>query len=669
MNNLVIYQNEHNYETINDNIIEYLYQLTKTFDDNETNSDLTGRLECNHCFQDAMEYLVNKYPHLHISAINGTYIRFKDSILGSLLTAKYGDGVGVTTQMASEVSSYDGFLKGNTNITSFDELPLFGITTFSGGGQSFEGCTNLQSINLRNITYIPEYFFKNCTSLISLGETNNISRINKEGFLNCNLTGDLEFLSLIRLDTNAFANNINLTSIKFSADFIGGVVDNYNALPENGFVNCTSLKTIYNYSNINRINSNCFYNCSSLETFDFSNIKYIGGTAFKNCTKLSPDISTLSNIEIMTDNCFSHCSSITGELHLSKLIRTGNSVFEYCTGITSLIIDSPNVNNVGSGVFRYCTGLITADISALSVANLFEGCNSLTTVTLNPNKEISNVYFRYCSSLTTINNSESIISVYYEGFQQCTSLENVNFINLKTLNNNAFNGCSKLKTVNLPLLETADGQGMFSGCTELTSCKFGTNITSLGPSMFSDCTKLTIIGNDNNDLSYITSISRYTFYNCSSLTNITLSTEITSIPECCFYNCNNLTTISNINNVTSIGKYALRNCTNLSLPSNTVLNKLTSIADDAFFNCANLGNNLVNNTLDLGDSITTFGASVFYNCNVNIILRNDELPSGFNNTAFNGFSGNIYVKETTIDAFRAKYSYYSSQFKLISEIE
>lgn len=668
MNNLVISQNEHNYETINDNIIEYLYQLTKTFDDNETNSDLTGRLECNHCFQDAMEYLVNKYPHLHISTINGTYIRFKDSILGLLLTAKYGDGVGVTTQMASEVSSYDGFLKGNTDITSFDELPLFGITTFSGGGQSFEGCTNLQSINLRNITYIPDYFFKNCRSLISLGETNNISRINPQAFLNCNLTGDLEFLSLIRLGTNAFMNNINLTSIKFSTDFIGAVVDNYNVLPESGFNNCTSLKTIYNYSNINRINSTCFYNCSSLETFDFSNIKYIGGSAFKNCTKLSPDISTLSNIEIMTNECFSHCSSIAGELHLSKLIRIENSVFEYCTGITSLIIDSPDVYNVGNGVFQYCTGLITADISALSVANLFLGCNSLTTVTLNPNKEISNVNFRYCSSLTTINNSDSIISVYYEGFEHCTSLENINFINLKTLNNNAFRGCSKLKTVNLPSLETVSNNS-FDSCSELTSCKFGTNITSLGPSMFYNCTKLTIIGNDNNDLSNITSISRYTFYNCSSLTNITLSTEITSIPEYCFSSCNNLTTISNINNVTSIGANALRSCNNLSLPSNTVLNKLTSIGDQAFTNDSKLCNNIINNTLDLGSSITTLGATVFYGCSFNIILRNDELPSGFNNNAFNGFNGNIYVKETTIDAFKTKYPSYTSRFKLISEIE
>ena len=432
MNNLVISQSENNYETINGNIIEYLYQLTKTFDDNETNSNLTGRLECIHCFQDALSFLINKYPHLHISATDGTYIRFADSILGSLLTAKYGDGVGVTTQRASEVSSYDGFLKGNTDITSFNELPLFGITTFSGN-LSFENCTNLQSINLRNITYIPDYFFKNCTSLTSIGETNNITRINNEAFLNCNLIGDLEFPSLIRTGGHVFRNNTNLTSVKFSTDFIGGVTDNYNVLPDSGFENCTSLKTIYNYSNINRINSNCFYNCSSLETFDFSNIKQVRGTVFKNCYKLASDLSTLLNIEYIGDNSFENCTSLVGTLHLSKLSQINNGAFKGCTGITSLIIDSPNVTNVGTNIFENCTGLVTADISGLSTANFFQNCNSLTTVTLNPDAEISKVYFRHCSSLTTINNSGSITSINNEGFQGCTSLENVNFIPIPKL--------------------------------------------------------------------------------------------------------------------------------------------------------------------------------------------------------------------------------------------
>ena len=51
----------------------------------------------------------------------------------------------------------------------------------------------------------------------------------------------------------------------------------------------------------------------------------------------------------------------------------------------------------------------------------------------------------------------------------------------------------------------------------------------------------------------VTSIGEYAFYNCSSLTSVTIGESVTSIGEYTFYNCSSLTSVTIPNSVTSIG--------------------------------------------------------------------------------------------------------------------
>ena len=73
----------------------------------------------------------------------------------------------------------------------------------------------------------------------------------------------------------------------------------------------------------------------------------------------------------------------------------------------------------------------------------------------------------------------------------------------------------------------------------------------------------------------IASIGLYAFYNCYSLTSITIPDGVTSIGNNAFQNCRSLTSITIPDGVTSIGNNAFYNC--YSLTSITIPDGVTSI--------------------------------------------------------------------------------------------
>ena len=171
--------------------------------------------------------------------------------------------------------------------------------------------------------------------------------------------------------------------------------------------------------------------------------------------------------------------------------------------------------------------------------------------------------FYNCSALEKINLEN--VSVIEDASFRNTKLSTVNFNNLQKVGKNAFNGCSKLKTVEFPAGVSEIGQSAFSGCNLLNTVNFKGTVNVVGVNAFSGCSLLR-----NINLEKIKYFNQGCFQSCVSLENINLANAV-EIEASAFKSCTKLTTVVLGANLIYIHKDAMKGCAAVS--SIEVINK------------------------------------------------------------------------------------------------
>ena len=161
---VVIKQNNQITERVSSQIIDRLYNLSRTEGEFTQDSHLQGSIKATIAYKDAVDYLNAKWESdgLIVSA-DDYYIRFADpNVLSVLLNAGFGDGTGITTSEAAAANISNTF-KNNTDIVSFDEFKYF--TAQQGRATSFEGCASLERIDISDYNNIGYRMFWHCGNL------------------------------------------------------------------------------------------------------------------------------------------------------------------------------------------------------------------------------------------------------------------------------------------------------------------------------------------------------------------------------------------------------------------------------------------------------------------------------------------------------------------------
>ncbi len=502
-----------------------------------------------------------------------------------------------------------------------------------------------------NVTAIGERAFYDCNSLTSISIPDSVISIGEDAFYGCNSITSIKVPnSVISIGEDAFSGYNSLVYNEYdNAYYLGNDENPYLILIKAKSENITSCVI---HEETKAIYQNAFSNCARLKSVTIPNsVTAIGSSAFYNCTSLK-SVTIPNSVTSIGSSAFFNCTSLTSITIPSSVTSIGSSAFSACTSLVEINFNARAMDDLRSGIFSNAgkdgNGIkVTIGKNVTKIPAYLFTAAKITSVEFEEGivcKSIGSYAFSDCTLLTSITIPDSVTSIGYKAFYNCTALVEINF-NATAMDdlrsgNEVFSYAGK------------DGNGI--------KVTIGKNVTKIPAYLFdtdysSDSPNITSV--EFEDGSVCKSIGACAFYNCTSLTSIAISSSVIFIGGNAFYNCDSLVykeynngyylgnkenpyvvlikakdtsiTFCNIHAGTKyIHSSAFSGCT--SLTSITIPNGVISIGDYAFSGCSSL------TSVTIPDSVTYIGPSAFYNCT---LVKYTE----YNNAYYIGDDENPYL--------------------------
>ena len=317
-----------------------------------------------------------------------------------------------------------------TGITSIN-IP---DSVISIGDSALMSCDNLEIANIpSNIKIIPNNLFDYCYKLKNIKIPNSVIEIGESAFGNCtSLTEIVIPDSVDIIGMGAFSGCDSLETI--TIPFVGKTKDDCNFRWIFNGENSNSLKTVIISSKCTQVGG--FWGNTTIENIVISDgVEKISHMSFRGCTNLK-EINIPNSVKSIDDYAFEGCSKLPEIIIPDSVMSIGDYAFSECTSLLNLTI--------GSGVTEFGENLLNGSNSLKSItlpqtvgmhlSNLwgFNGNNGddvptiLENVTISePCTEITEEYFRGCSSIVKITLPNSLKHIQKSAFDDCTGLVDI----------------------------------------------------------------------------------------------------------------------------------------------------------------------------------------------------------------------------------------------------
>ncbi len=535
-------------------------------------------------------------------------------------------------------------------LTSISEIVIPAGVTYIGN-DAFNNCASLEKLTVlaENIS-IGQYAFANCGALkeltfrggeVSFGNkvfegTNAIERATVSvNTLPYFTKGCLKEVSVISGDVpnGAFRDCVTLEKVTLGE----GIVNvNYEA-----FRGCTALESVVIPDSVENIGDNCFYGCTSLESVTVGKgVVNLGRGSFNECNSINKveikDIAAWCNVVIWDSNASPIRNGAAlyfdGALVTELVIPEGTEtvkarVFADCSGIVSVTIPE-SVTSVGDYAFGNCQELKSIDVRAIIdsgsfSSNAFSDCSSLESASIP-----ANLAYRMPKTLKkiTVASGEDIPG---DGFRDFAALESVIIgDSVTSISYRAFYNCTALKSIVIPDSVTVIGENAFADCTALESVTMGKGITSIERYAFDDCESLkdvyivdlsawcgVSLGDIESNPMFVATGNLYV--GGEKTVELVIPEDVTSISARAFVGMPGVKKLVLHNGVTSIGDNAFAHSLALSEVSVGVGSKLANIGYCAFYCCYDLTSFTVTpNVVSIGNNAFEYCYKLIEICNL-----------------------------------------------------
>ena len=284
----------------------------------------------------------------------------------------------------------------------------------------------------------------------------------------------------------------------------------------------------------------------------------IASYAFQDCTNLTT-VTMPDTVEDIRSCAFKNTPKLTSVKLSANLDFISTNAFSH-SGLTAIELPE-SLTGIGTHAFEF---------------------TPLTSIEIPDSVELSQGAFYYCADLASVKLPADLEEINPLLFQGCTSLKTIDLPeNLIIIGRQAFSH-SGLTSIDIPDSVVAIGDNAFYECLSLEYVKLPTSLEEVGWRCFQDCDKLsTIVMPEGID----TNFGQWFFLSCDSLTNIDFHTSPV-IGMAMYGNCNGLTVLNIPECVTTISDFAFNYCDNLIYA--TIPESVVTVGNAAFSHCDDL---------------------------------------------------------------------------------